>query len=120
MGSFSPSLSGIVSWNSRLVGAVLGVSAGGVISPLRIRGVYAGALALSVVVSVRVPRWVKKILEEHGVNVSEYVREVLVRRAEELREEELRRMLREVAGALRGRVDPAEWARIIEEDRGSR
>ena len=75
---------------------------------------------MSVVVSVRVPRWVKRVLEEHGVNVSEYVREVLVRRAEELREEELRRMRREVAEALWGRMDPAEWARIIDEERKSR
>ncbi len=75
---------------------------------------------LSVVVSVRVPRWVKEELERHGVRVAELVREILVREAERLSLEDLARELEEVRKRLAGRVDPLQLARLVDEDRWSR
>ena len=43
----------------------------------------------SVVIGVRVPRWVKEELERLGINYSEEVREFLLKR---IREEKLRRL----------------------------
>lgn len=65
---------------------------------------------MSIVVCVRVPRWVKEVLERHGVRVSELVRRLLIEEAERLSEEELRRILDDVAGMLEGKIDPHEWA----------
>jgi len=76
---------------------------------------------LSVVVSVRVPRWVKERLERSGVNVSELVRRVLVEEAERLEEEELRALLRRASRVLRGSgVTGEEVAELVREDREDR
>ena len=76
---------------------------------------------MSVVVSVRVPRWVKERLERSGVNVAELVRRVLLEEAERLEEEELRARLREAAEALRrAGVTGEEVARLVREDREGR
>ncbi|WP_244403889.1 hypothetical protein [Pyrolobus fumarii] len=68
-------------------------------------------------ISVRIPRWVKEILERHGVDVSELVQRVLIEKAERLEEEELARLLDEVRARLSGRVDVAELVRLIDEER---
>jgi len=75
---------------------------------------------LSVVVSVRVPRRVKEILERHGVNVGELVRRVLIEEAERLEDERVWRELEEAAGRLRGVFDEEEWARVVDEERRAR
>ncbi len=76
---------------------------------------------MSVVVSVRVPRWVKERLERSGVNVSELVRRVLVEEAERLEEEELRTMLRRASEALRrSGISGEEVADLVRRDRESR
>ncbi len=76
---------------------------------------------MSVVVSVRVPRWVKERLERSGVNVSELVRRVLVEEAERLEEEELRAVLRRASEALRrSGVTGEEVARLVRGDREER
>ncbi|NPA05234.1 MAG: hypothetical protein GXO09_03980 [Crenarchaeota archaeon] len=75
---------------------------------------------MSVVVSVRVPRRVKEILERHGVNVGELVRRVLIEEAERLEDERVWRELEEAAGRLRGVFDEEEWARVVDEERRAR
>lgn len=72
---------------------------------------------MSVVVSARVPKWVKEVLERHGMRVSELVRRLLIEEAKRLSEEELRKALDDVASMLEGKIDPQEWAEIIDENR---
>ncbi len=79
-----------------------------------------GEAIVSVVVSVRIPRHVKETLEKHGVNIAEFIRQKLVEEAERLEEDELWDMIDEIARKLRDKIDPYEWARIIDEDRKSR
>ncbi len=75
---------------------------------------------MSVVVSVRIPKWVKEKLEAHNVNVAELIRNKLLEEARRLEEEELARRLEEFAQKLRGKVDPYELARIVCEERKKR
>lgn len=75
---------------------------------------------MSVVVSARVPKWVKEVLERHGMRVSELVRRLLIEEAKRLSEEELRKALDDAAGMLEGKIDPCEWAEAIDEDHRSR
>ena len=72
----------------------------------------------SVVVSVRIPRELKRRLEELNINVSEVVRELLERYVEEVEGRLLAERLRRLRGRLAGRVDPATVARLVREDRG--
>jgi len=72
----------------------------------------------SVVVSVRIPRELKRRLEELNVNVSEVVRELLERYVEEVEGRLLAERLRRLRGRLAGRVDSATVARLVREDRG--
>ncbi len=74
---------------------------------------------MSTVVSVRVPKRVKEILERHGVNIGELVRRLLIEEARRLEEEELWSSLEEVAAKARDRIEPREWARVIDEERRS-
>ena len=75
---------------------------------------------MSVVISVRVPRWVKEKLEEHGVNIAELVRRKLIEEARRLEEEELDRELEEVGRILAERIDPYEVAVLVREDSRNR
>ena len=72
---------------------------------------------MSVVVSVRVPKEVREILEKHGVNVAELVRKILLDEARKVEEEELWGRLEELAERTRNKIDPKEWSEIIKEDR---
>jgi uncharacterized NAD(P)/FAD-binding protein YdhS len=73
--------------------------------------------ALSTVISVRVPKWVKEKLEAHGVNIAELVRRRLMEEVEKLEEEELRRQLNELRDLLREKIDLYELAAIVDEER---
>ena len=72
---------------------------------------------MSVVVSVRIPKRVKEVLDRHGINISEFVKKVLVEEARRLEEEELWENLEEIVEKMRDKFDPLEWARIVDEDR---
>ena len=75
---------------------------------------------MSVVVSVRVPKWVKKKLEEHGINVAELVKQKLIEEAIRLEEEDIDKELEEVGKELAKRLDINELAELIDEDRKAR
>ncbi len=82
---------------------------------------YTGRVSvMSVVVSVRVPKWVKKVLEEHRVDIAELVRKTLIEEAKRLEEESFWKELDRVAKILSEKIDPYELARLIDEDRRSR
>ena len=70
----------------------------------------------SVVIGVRVPRWVKEELERLGINYSEELREYLLRR---VREEKLRRLAREMDELRKrsGRVQGNLSAELVRESR---
>ncbi len=70
----------------------------------------------SVVIGVRVPRWVKEELERLGIDYRREVREYLIRRA---REERAKRLIREIDELMRsiGRVEGNLAAELIREDR---
>ena len=57
-------------------------------------------VGLSVVISVRVPRWVKEKLEEHGVNIAELIREKLIEEARRLEDRWIDKELEEIGGVL--------------------
>ncbi len=75
---------------------------------------------MSVVISVRVPRWVKEKLEEHGVNIAELIREKLIEEARRLEDRWFDKELEEIGSILAERIDPYEFAEIIDEERRSR
>jgi len=74
---------------------------------------------LSTVIGVRVPKWLKEELERLGINYAKEIREYLERR---VREEKLKRVLREIAEIRRriGRVEGNLAAEFIREDREGR
>ncbi len=72
---------------------------------------------MSIVISVRVPKWVKEELEKYNVNIADLVRRKLIEEIERLEEEELRRRLNELSKRLKGKLDPYELSRLIDEDR---
>ena len=82
---------------------------------MRLRIAY-GYWHLSVVVSVRVPKEVREILERHGVNVAELIRKILLEEARKVEEEELWEKVEELAERARDRIDPSEWAEAVRED----
>ena len=75
---------------------------------------------MSVVISVRVPRWVKEKLEEHGVNIAELIREKLIEEARRLEDRWIDKELEEIGSILAERIDPYEFAEIIDEERRAR
>ena len=75
---------------------------------------------MSVVISVRVPRWVKEKLEEHGVNIAELIREKLIEEARRLEDKLIDKELEEIGSILAERIDPYEFAENIDEERRSR
>jgi len=78
-----------------------------------------GVNILSTVIGVRVPKWLKEELERLGINYAKEIREYLERR---VREEKLKRVLREIAEIRRriGRVEGNLAAEFIREDREGR
>jgi len=75
---------------------------------------------MSVVISVRVPKWLKEKLEKYKVNVAEVIRRSLIQEVERIELEELEKVLDYLKGSLKNKIDPYELARIIDEDRKGR
>lgn len=75
---------------------------------------------LSAVISVRVPKWVKEKLEKYGINVAEVVRRSLIEEIERAEMNEIERQLDALRERLRGKIDPYELAKIIDEERKER
>ncbi len=74
----------------------------------------------SVVVSIRIPRELKRRLDELGVNVSEVVRKLLEQYVEEVERARLGERLERLRQRLAGKVDPETIARIVRESREQR
>ena len=70
----------------------------------------------SVVIGVRVPRWVKEELERLGIDYSRELREYLLKRVREERAKRLIREIEEIAKSI-GRVEGNLAAALIREDR---
>ena len=70
----------------------------------------------TVVIGVRVPKWVKEELERLRIDYAREVREYLIRR---VREERARRLIREIDGLMEsmGLVEGNLAARLVREDR---
>ncbi len=83
-------------------------------------GSYYGVLVGSVVVSIRIPRELKRRLDELGVNVSEVVRKLLEQYVEEVERARLGERLERLRQRLAGKVDPETIARIVRESREQR
>jgi len=75
---------------------------------------------LSTVISVRVPKWLKEKLERYGLNVADIIRKRLLEEVERIEREELEKELEFLKKRLKGRIDPYELARIIDEERKGR
>ena len=76
-------------------------------------------LCLSVI-TVRVPRKIKKTLEKYNVNISETVRKLLERYLEELERRDLSRRLETLKNRLGGKIQPKLVAKLVREDREAR
>ena len=72
---------------------------------------------MSTVISVRVPKWLKEKLERYGLNVTDIIRKRLLEEVERIEREELEKELEFLKKRLKGRIDPYELARIIDEER---
>ncbi len=70
----------------------------------------------TVVIGIRVPRWLREELERLGIDYSREVREYLMRRVREERAKRLIREIEELSKAI-GRVRGNLSAEIIREDR---
>jgi len=75
---------------------------------------------MSVVISVRIPKWLKEKLEEHGVNIPELIRRKLLEELERIETEDLERRLEGLKARLQGKIDVREFTDIIDEERGGR
>jgi hypothetical protein len=75
---------------------------------------------VSVVVSVRIPKWLKKKLEEYGVDISVFIKRKLLEEAERLEEEKLARILKEIAQRVGDKVSVQDLAKIVDEERRER
>ncbi len=73
-------------------------------------------LSGSIVIGVRIPRWVKEELEKLGIDYSKEIREYLIKR---VREERAKRLIREMEEVMKSisRVEGNLAAEIIREDR---
>jgi len=72
------------------------------------------------VITVRVPRKIKRTLEKYNVNISEAVRNLLERYLEELEQRELSRRLETLKNRLGGKIQPKLIAKLVREDREAR
>ncbi|MCC6041066.1 MAG: hypothetical protein LM557_02695 [Desulfurococcaceae archaeon] len=75
---------------------------------------------MSVVISVRIPKWLKKKLEEYGVDISDFIKRKLLEEAERLEEEKLARILKEIAQRVGDKVSVQDLAKIVDEERRER
>jgi hypothetical protein len=76
--------------------------------------------SVSVVISVRIPKWLKKKLEEYGVDISDFIKRKLLEEAERLEEEKLARILKEIAQRVGDKVSVQDLAKIVDEERRER
>ena len=74
----------------------------------------------SVVVSVRIPRWVKEKLEKYGIDIPSLIKKRLLEEIERIEREELEKHLDILKEKLKDRIDPYELAKIIDEERKRR
>ena len=58
---------------------------------------------MSVVISVRIPRWLKEKLEKYGANIPELIRRKLLEELERIETEDLERRLEELKVRLQGK-----------------
>jgi hypothetical protein len=72
------------------------------------------------VITVRVPKQIKKILEKRRVNVSETVRALLEEYVEKLESKELASRLDSLRDRVGSRIDPEIVAKLVREDRKAR
>jgi ActR/RegA family two-component response regulator len=72
------------------------------------------------VITVRVPRKIKKTLEKYNVNISETVRKLLEKYLEELERRELSGRLERLKARFGGKVQPRLIAKLVREDREAR
>ncbi|MEM4970058.1 MAG: antitoxin [Sulfolobales archaeon] len=70
---------------------------------------------MSVVISIRIPRWLKEKLESYGINISELVKRKLFEELENIERENAEKILSELR-SLEGKVDLYELAKIIDEE----
>ncbi len=74
---------------------------------------------MSVVISVRIPRWVKEKLEYFGIDIASAIREYLMKLVEELERRNLEEKL-EILKTISNEIDVHELSRIIDEERWKR
>jgi len=67
-----------------------------------------------------VPKWVKKKLEEYGINIADLVRKKLIEEINKIEEERLAIELEELKEKLENKIDPYELSKIIDEERKER
>jgi hypothetical protein len=72
------------------------------------------------VITVRVPKQIKKILEKRRVNVSETVRAFLEEYVKKLESKELASRLDSLRDRVGSRIDPEVVAKLVREDRKAR
>jgi predicted DNA-binding protein len=71
-------------------------------------------------ISVRVASEVKEKLEKYNINLSETVRELLIRYLEELESKDLAERLESLKDRIGGKIDPKQVAKLVREDREKR
>jgi hypothetical protein len=69
------------------------------------------------VITIRVAREIKEKLEKYNVNVSETMRNLLVKYLVELELKDLAERLELLKGRLSGKIDPKLVAKLVREDR---
>ena len=69
------------------------------------------------VITIRVAREIKEKLEKYNVNVSETMRNLLVKYIVELELKDLAERLELLKGRLSGKIDPKLVAKLVREDR---
>jgi len=74
---------------------------------------------LSVVISIRIPRWLKEKHESYGINVSELVKRKLFEELEKIERENAEKILSDLR-SLEGKVDLYELVKIVDEERKER
>lgn len=72
------------------------------------------------VITVRVPKQIKRILEKRRVNVSETVRALLEEYVKKLESKELASRLDSLRDRVGSRIDPEIVAKLVREDRKAR
>lgn len=71
-------------------------------------------------VVIRIPKGLREKLKRCGINIAEVVRRSLLEEVERVEREDIGKQLDFLRDKLRGRLDPYELARIVDEDRERR